>query len=257
MLLEGDKLADGWQCLEIGRGRVEVRKYVYFMIGAASDEIYHNAQIDDYAGKKRADFAWHAPLSLRVRAWASHPVEELRGTAGFGFWNHPFMPTVKAIPRLPRAIWFFFAAPPSNITLAKGVAGHGWKAATIDAITPAFFALLPCAPLGFLLMRIPLLYRMLWGIGQRAIKVSEKLLAVDITEPHEYELRWEKKSAAFYVDGELIHQTPFSPRGALGFIAWMDNQYAVVTPQGKFAFGYVATPHEQYLALESIEITQI
>jgi hypothetical protein len=34
---------------------------------------------------------------------------------------------------LPRAIWFFYASPPSHMDLALDVPGYGWKAAMIDA----------------------------------------------------------------------------------------------------------------------------
>ena len=58
----------------------------------------------------------------------------------------------------------------------------------------------------------------------------------------------------FAVDGVTVLQTPFSPRGALGFVTWLDNQYAIVTPQGKLGFGIVPVAQEQTLLLEQVTI---
>jgi hypothetical protein len=181
-------------------------------------------------------------------------VQELRGTAGFGFWNEPFVPVGRRLPRLPRAVWFFFASPPNNMALAKDVPGFGWKAATLDAGRLPFWLLVPLAPVGILLMRIPRLHHSLWPVGQWALGVSEALLPVDLATAHTYELEWLPNSIVFRVDGHQVHVSPCAPRGPLGFIAWMDNQYAVVTPQGRVRFGLVATSGQQWLAIDQIEI---
>jgi hypothetical protein len=151
---------------------------------------YSDAQITDYKGLPRKNYPWIPPLRLTVRAWTSHSAYDLKGTAGFGFWNEPFVPVSGDLPRLPRAVWFFFGSPPNNMALAQGVPGYGWKAATLDASRWQFLALAPFAPLGFLLMRIPALYRWLWPLGQRALGASEALLPVDFIDPHEYTLEW-------------------------------------------------------------------
>ena len=75
---------------------------------------YCNAQIDDYQGLPRRHFPNRPPLQLTLRARFSHPAGMLSGTAGFGFWNDPFLMTDLTTPMLPRALWFFYAAPPSN-----------------------------------------------------------------------------------------------------------------------------------------------
>jgi hypothetical protein len=118
----------------------------------------------------------------------------------------------------------------------------------------AFYALAPFAPLGVLLMRLPALYRALWPVGQRALGVSEALLPVEMDAWHTYTLEWRPKRAAFFVDGARVHDAPYTPPGPLGFVAWIDNHYAVVTPQGRFGFGFVDAPGEQWLALEAIHI---
>lgn len=212
---------------------------------------YHDAQLSDYG--RAADFRWRPPVRLTVRARFSgfHA-----GTAGFGFWNHPFVPGERGF-RLPRAVWFFASAPPNDMRLALNVPGPGWKAATFDAARLPFFLLLPAAPLGVLLMRIPALYRRLWPVGQRALGVSEKLLdPALLTSLHEYRIHWLPEAVEFEVDGETVHRAPVALRGPLGFIAWIDNQYAIVTPQGHLGFGVSPVLHEQSLTLEALAIEQ-
>jgi hypothetical protein len=258
-----------WGVLQQGQGRVHKSNGALALVNLPTPEqAYSNAQIDDYSyyrvsnadainrvpTKSATLFRWRAPLRMRVRA---RSMGEMRGTAGFGFWNNPFNPT-GGVYRLPRATWFFYGSPPNNMALARGVVGWGWKCATFDAINPLFFALLPFAPLGVLLMRVPALYQRLWDVGQRALGVSEHRLGDTIPiETHTYELEWRRDSVTFVVDGATVHQSPYSPRGALGFLAWVDNQYAVVTPQGRFGWGVLPLEREQGMVIEEIQIEPI
>ena len=216
---------------------------------------YTDAQIDDYQGLARRDFLWQPPLRMMARARFSHAAGELNGTAGFGFWNDPFMMTGKRQPALPRAIWFFYSSPPSNMKLDLNTPGSGWKAATIDAIRWPFFVLLPAAPLAIPLMNINRLYRTFWPIGQRTIGVSESLLPVDMTMWHTYSIEWGKKSARFMVDGKEGLVCSTSPRGPLGFVMWLDNQYLAVTPWGKFGYGLLDAPGRQWMEMSELRIT--
>lgn len=220
--------------------------------GDTAPNAYHNAQISTYT--TRADFTHQPPLRLQLRAHATGPIP---GTAGFGFWNHPYDPTMRGVLglRLPRAAWFFFGAPPNDMPLALDVPGHGWKAATFDAANWRFLSLLPLAPFGFALMRVPALYRRLWPLGQAAIGVSERALdPALLASSHTYTLDWLPDRVTFAVDGETVHSTGRVPRGPLGFVAWVDNQYAVVTPQGRFGFGMVDVAAPTSLVLEDVRI---
>jgi hypothetical protein len=243
-----------WRLTQLGDGRVRhTPGALHLTLPPVEANQYHDAQITDYAGK--SDFAWRPPLRLMVRARFS--TTDLRGTAGFGFWNHPFVPGERGF-RLPAAAWFFFSSSPSNLQLALDVPGPGWKAATLNARRWQFLALAPTAPLGFLLMRIPAFYRRLWPLGQRAIGVSECLLdPALLTTSHTYTLDWQRDYIRFAVDNAAIHQTPTAPHGPLGFIAWLDNQYAIVTPQGRFGFGLVAIEREQSFILENITVERL
>ncbi|MGC8879803.1 MAG: hypothetical protein ACP5R2_11325 [Anaerolineae bacterium] len=240
----------------MGNGAVEQRGDVLlFRIHDASAQRYSNAQIDDYRGLPRRRLLWRPPLRLTVRARFSHLVGVLRGTAGFGFWNDPFMMTGARWPALPRAIWFFYASLPSDMQLALDVPGYGWKAATLDATRPGALALAPCAPIAVLAMRFQRAYRRLWPIVQRALGIQERLLSVDMTDWHVYALEWLPGQAHFYVDGEIVLRNAPSPRGPLGFVMWLDNQYMVVTPQGRLGWGLLKIDGEQWMEIRQLEIT--
>ena len=115
--------------------------------------------------------------------------------------------------------------------------------------------MLPLALPGFLLMRIPALYRALWPMGQRALGVSEAALDSHLLqEKHTYTLDWQPDHATFRVDDRVIMQTKRAPTQPLGFIAWVDNQYAIVTPQGHFDFGITPIHNQQSLIIEHIDL---
>jgi hypothetical protein len=48
---------------------------------------------------------------------------------------------------------------------------------------------------------------------------------------------------------------PEPPRGPLGFVTWVDNQYAIATPQGKYGFGVIETREPQWMELQGLAIS--
>jgi hypothetical protein len=248
-----------WQRLVKGVGRLQsVDPGLRFLLDGAGAESYSNAQIDDYQGLARPDFPWQPPLRLTVRARFSHPAAELAGTAGFGFWNDPFLMTGLRVPTLPRAVWFFFASPPSDMKLDAEAPGHGWKAATVDALRPIALALIPLALPAVLLMNVPRLYQGLWPRIQRSLNIQEALLDVDMTSWHTYVLDWGLHSTRFSVskagDEPLYVLEAPSPRGPLGFVMWMDNQYLVATPWGRLRWGVLDVPACQWMEVSHLSI---
>jgi hypothetical protein len=246
-----------WKVTQQGNGSVYRRPGTLHLALQADEtnSTYHNAQITEYTPAQK-DFQFRAPLTMKIVAYGSLHPNNMRGTAGFGFWNHPFSPDQKGWG-LPQTLWFFFSSKESNMALAKGVEGNGWKAATMDAKRGLARLLLPLAPIAVLLMRVKALYNALYPIGQGALGIQEVRLESELlTALHTYEIDWRKDGATFRVDGEVVHETSHAPQGALGFIAWIDNQFAVVTPQGNFQMGLVPVEKVQSLVIESIEISE-
>jgi hypothetical protein len=242
-----DLLASG-RSVEAGTGRIlRQPDAVRLLRGGATAREYSDAEITNLAG-------WSPPLTLTVRARFSHPIDQIRGTAGFGFWNRALGPEILGI-RPPRLAWFLAASPPYDVPVALGVPGRGLKAAVMDAQRPAFFALLPTAPIGFLMMRLPALHGRLWPIAQRALGVDEAFLGrIDPTEYHTYAFEWLPHRVCFSVDGNPVLTTRDAPVGPLRFVAWIDNAYAVATPQGRFGMGLLADPVERWLDIADLKI---
>lgn len=295
-LAEG--IGEHWACSQLGGAQLVLTgSSLRFVNLDTSERRYSNAQLDDYQGLPRRRFLWSPPLILSVRARFSHrdasicrpqvgaqpnepllraaddvkspsvPAVESReagasdgllGTAGFGFWNDPFWMSGRRAPALPRAIWFFYASPPSNMKLDSVTPGFGWKAATIDAATWSFVALAPTIPITVPLMRVQAAYRRLWPLGQRAIGVSEALVpsTVAMTEWHTYTIEWGTKRARFFVDNAAVLDCDTPPRGPLGLVLWKDNQFLVITPQGRLRQGLLGCAGEQWMEVETLEIAR-
>ncbi len=246
-----------WVQTEIGTGHIQASgQALQLNIGRSSSQQYSNAQISDY-NYQSFQFRWRPPVRMTMNARASAAGDQLRGTAGFGFWNHPFSPDVRAHrwPRLPQAIWFFFGSPPNDMRLAYDVPGHGWKAAQIDAGRPHALTLIPLALPALLLLRFPPFYQRFYPDIQRALAIHEaKLDDRLLIEPHKYTIEWRANGTTFFVDDQIVLKTPVTPRGPCGFIAWLDNQYAIVTPQGRFGGGIIPIERDQSLWLDQIAI---
>lgn len=244
-----------WRRFVTGSGTLEpTASTLRFVNHDTRSAEYTDAQIDDYQGLRRRDFPWRPPLILTVRARFSHPWDQMGGTAGFGFWNDPFAMTGRRIPSLPRAIWFFCASHPSNMKLDLHTPGQGWKAATIDALRWSFLLLLPAAPLAVPLMNIRPVYRALWPLGQRIVGVNEASVDVAMTEWHTYVVDWGTETARFWVDEVLVLDCDTPPRGPLGFVMWLDNQYAVVTPWGRLRLGLLDAPGTRWMEVDTLLI---
>jgi hypothetical protein len=242
---------------EVGQGSVRIRDAnVKLCLKKADARQYSDAQVDDTHGRSRRHYCWRPPLRLSLQARFSHDADQLRGTAGFGFWNVPFGPGDARLPALPRAIWFFFGSPPHNVPLALDVGGSGWKASCIDASRTAALLWVPVAPLALLAMQSESLYRRLWPHIQRALGVSEAQVPVDVRQWHSYSIQWATDGATFSVDEQAVLSAPTSPRGPLGFVAWIDNQYAIATPRGRFGWGLVDVLQTQWLEIADLRIVR-
>jgi hypothetical protein len=65
---------------------------------------------------------------------------------------------------------------------------------------------------------------------------------------------WQRDGVQFAIDGQTVHETDRSPRGPLGFVAWIDNQYAIATRWGQLGYGVLDIAASQYLDLAHVQI---
>ncbi|MBK8988597.1 MAG: hypothetical protein IPM39_21425 [Chloroflexi bacterium] len=218
---------------------------------------YADAQFDDYGlatGHGRSHYRWRPGVVLSVHARFSHEADQLVGTGGFGFWNAPFGDPTVRWPALPQATWFFFASAPSDLPLAAAGPGRGWFAATLDAGQGTAVSLIPLAPIIPLLNRLPALQKRLWPATRRRLGISFAPVPVALTAWHHYELVWRPSGCQFRVDGQTMLQSDHSPRGPLGFVCWLDNQYMVATNDGRFRWGVLPVPTTQWLEVQNLTI---
>lgn len=244
--------ATDWRVLELNGGRVELGDVSRFHLPDIAAG-YADAQIDDY-GRAVKRFRWPVGTVLSLRARFSHEAETLRGTAGFGFWNAPYGDPTRARPALPRAAWFFFASSPNDLPFAPGAPGRGWFAATIDASTPAALAYVPLAPAVLALNQFDRPRRRLWPAIRRRLGIHAASLDEDMTKWHIYRIEWTEDGTRFWIDDRLALASPQSPRGPLGFVCWLDNQYLILTPRGRFAAGTLPLPHPQWLEVTDLRL---
>lgn len=254
-----------WTQVTAGGGYMKMDKSVLRLgYSAASSDKYTDSQIDDYTMLSKKEYVWRPPLRMTVKARASHLAASadgvqaekvLKGTAGFGFWNKPFTMQGNWFT-MPESIWFFYASPPSNMALSSHTPGWGWKAQVVHGSKAS--SIVQALPLA-----AAMAHGKLTGNSQPAAHLlqkfsgtSEKLIEADFTEWHEYVLEWLPGEAIFYIDGKEFYRVPFSPTKPLGFVAWLDNAFAIATPQGEVKFGRVEAG-KQWLDMDSVKIENI
>lgn len=219
---------------------------------------YVDAQLDDYGGRARSDFAWSAPTTFRLRARASHPSPP--GTLGFGFWNDPFgislsgAGSVRRFPAAPQAMWFFYGSKPNDFSFVDGGVGSGWKAATLRSVRYPAALLVPGAAAAFLLTSLPLIRRWIVPMVRKQAAAVEILLDTPLDEWHEYAMSWQPSGAVFRIDGEIVSESSIVPHGPLGFVVWIDNQYAVLSEAKGIRFGLLPTEQEYSLEIQDLQV---
>lgn len=218
---------------------------------------YRLAQLDDYSALARQNFPWQPPLQMRLRAKVSDP--KIPGTWGFGFWNDPFSLSFgfgggqRRLPALPNAVWFFFASTQNYLSLRDDLPAQGFLAATFRS--PHW----PAALLGLGLPALPFLAlaptaRFLRKLASRLIHQDAARLPLDTTQWHSYGIHWQNESVQFFVDDIMIFETPVTPLAPLGFVLWIDNQYAAFPPYGKLAYGTLANEKSPRLDIRDLTI---
>lgn len=243
--------------LEINGGQV-VRDSSYLLSIPTIAAGYTNSQIDDYglAENGRSHYKWHSNTTLLLSARFSHDKNELKGTAGFGFWNAPFGdPTIKT-PSIPKAVWFFFGSPPNHLPFFRNPSGNGLIAGTIHGTRWPALRWVPFTPFVLALNNISAVHERLWPKVQTDLGIFSTQLENDLTQWHDYKLFWGKDDCQFWVDDALILRSPVSPTGPLGFVCWVDNQYLIATGNGRFGWGTIPLKSKQTLEINNLKITQ-
>jgi hypothetical protein len=185
-----------------------------------------------------------------------HPL----GTLGFGFWNDPFTfsfgqgGATRKLPTAPKALWFFYGSHPNNLPLASNVPGYGWKATSLDSLNMPSLFLAPLAACAFILSKVLILRRWVMEKVLGQVTAFESLLTPLLNDWHSYSLTWLSEGAIFDVDGETVLHAPEVPAGPLGFVAWIDNQYAVATPEDGLHFGVLPLKETQWLEIRDLQL---
>jgi hypothetical protein len=213
---------------------------------------YRWAQLDNYLHRPRPNFPHAVPFHLRLRARVSAP--DLPGTWGFGLWNDPFglswgQGGGLRLPALPNAAWFFYASPPNYLALRDTHPAQGLLAAVFRSpLIPSAFSLLAAPALPLLLF--PPGARLLRRLASCLVREDAATLPADSTQWHTYDLSWQETVVRFEMDGQVLAETPVSPRGRLGLVLWIDNQCAAFPPDGRPRAGTLACPEPAWLDLE-------
>ncbi len=201
---------------------------------------YRWAQADDYTRRQRRAFLWQAPVALHLRARVSAP--DLAGTWGFGLWNDPFalslglQGTARRLPALPNAAWFFFAGGPNFLTLRDDRPASGLLAAVFSSPRLPSGLLAPALPAAALLAFRPAA-RLLRRVARGWVRDEPQQLTLDITAWHTYSIKIQAGLSRFCVDEQVVFETALIPRGRLGLVIWIDNQFMRWDPQGRVQMG--------------------
>ena len=251
-------------------------------IPAGKGDKYRLAQLDDYAQLARRYFPRRSPVRLSLLARTSS--NSIPGTWGFGVWNDPFGLSLGfggnqfRLPALPNAAWFFCASEENYLSFKEtrhpstptrsaqdgSVAANGFLVQTFRS--PRFD--LQLIPAGLALPFSQRKTRQLLGkvIEEDGIRLWTPAASRRIPEPvpgrqrvdptqwHRYQLCWHERRVNFTVDDVVVFESPVSPRGPLGLVIWIDNQYAAFTPEGKIRFGVLENPEPAWLEVKEIEI---
>lgn len=216
---------------------------------------YRWAQFDDYLDKPRKKFEWKTPTSLSVEARCDN--SNHLGTWGFGFWNDPFNTSlgvkgsVRRLPVLPNCAWFFFASHHNYLSFEDKLPAQGFLAATFSSptIPSIFFApTLPFLPLLISKHFAQCARRVLAGF----VKQDALLIDIDVTQWHTFQIDWHAHQAQFLIDDQIILSTTISPKGKLGIVIWVDNQFAAFKPDGQISFGTLASQEATTLELKNL-----
>jgi hypothetical protein len=96
--------------------------------------------------------------------------------------------------------------------------------------------------------------RWLRRLARRAIHQESRTLPVDPTEWHTYRIEWQPDKVLFLVDGQNLFESSHPPRGRLGLVIWVDNQYAAWTPEGRLGWGLLENSAPAWVEIRALNL---
>jgi hypothetical protein len=225
-------------------------------IPSSVEENYNLAQLDDYTSFSRDDFPWNPPAILSLRARASDA--NIPGTWGFGFWNDPFSLSLglgggtRRFPALPNAAWFFFASPQNYLSFRDDLPANGLIAQTFRSLKLPTF-LMALGVVGFPILLWPWMARKSRAALRHLITEDSFHFNIDLTQWHSYTLEWSLDQVLFKVDDQTF-ETRITPNTPLGFVLWIDNQFAAFPPDGVLSYGTIVNPQPAWLEIEVLRL---
>lgn len=240
-----------------GAGITEIPGGWRLEISAGPAGSYRVAQLDDYSRLSRQRFPRQAPVTISLAARASAPI--LPGTWGFGLWNDPFSLSLgmggglRRFPALPNTAWFFFASPPNYLSLRDDLPAQGNLAALFSSPVLPTWLLALAAP-GAALLALRPVAKLLRRLARRVVRQDAARVDKDTTQLHTYRLDWQPEGVRCEVDGEVALASRLSPRGALGLVIWVDNQYAALRPDGSLGYGALPNPEPAWIEVTNLTV---
>ncbi len=214
------------------------------------------SQLDDYRLLSSRDFPHRPPVKLSLWARFSHPASRFSGTAGFGFWNDPFMMSGRKKLTLPVASWFFLAGKDCHMEMVDGQGGQGLKAATLNGWRLPFLFNLPLLPFQLPWMRSTRFRRWLWPKWKKWAAVEERTLELDLCAWQKYELEWLEHKTIFRINGVVVLTSAPAPKGPFGLVIWLDNQVLQLRPWGSLRY-YRANIQNQWMEIRDLQVSSI
>lgn len=218
---------------------------------------YRVAQLCDTQGLPRREFLWQVPFRLSLQARVS--AANLPGTWGFGLWNDPFSASLgvaggaRKLPALPNTAWFFHASPQNCLTLRDDLPGNGFLTAVFSSLlTPAL--LLSPGILALPLIAWKPAARLIRKAARGLIGESSAAHKLDETLRHAYGIEADSGGVSFSIDGAAVFRSEKLPRGRLGLVIWIDNQYAAYTQEGKLGYGMQENQAPAWLEIKDLKI---
>jgi hypothetical protein len=220
-----------------------------------NEERYSLAQLDDYMHLTRGQFPHQPPFRMKLEARVSNA--DLPGTWGFGLWNDPFSVgsltggVKRLLPVLPNAAWFFYGSRENHLTLQDDVPASGFHMKTFRSpLVPSIFSILAVPVSPFLLCSWTA--RIIRRTARALVQEDAHVIKMDVTDWHSYGLIWERERVRFTVDDTRIFQTANAPKGRMGLVIWIDNQYFSFTSKGHIKFGSLRSTTEAILEIRHL-----